>query len=237
MSTPNTRPSRTSTTEVCPFVVTHRTSMPSQNHDEIAVMYFATRTPPTTGRRDTRVAPLPSDRLVTSGREQPLQRAHVTGAGRGDERGQQLPLRSRAHRGAPFARHVLTGPADQLAHRRFGRLKDVGDLPVRVVERFPQHIRGPLVRRELLHQQQGRELQCLPTLGAQVRISARVNRLGQPRPDVGLVSCPRRLKRVDGQPGRRRRQERGRVGHGAAVGLSASAARPPAPGLRPRWRC
>jgi hypothetical protein len=65
-------------------------------------------------------------------------------------------------RRAPLACHVLARPADQLAHRGFGRLQDIGDLCIRVIEGSPQHIRGAFVERELFHQQQGRELQGFP---------------------------------------------------------------------------
>src|SRR5262245_21688109 len=41
--TPRTVPSRRSTAEVCPFVLAHRTSRPSQNQVEIAFMNFDTR--------------------------------------------------------------------------------------------------------------------------------------------------------------------------------------------------
>jgi hypothetical protein len=121
---------------------------------------------------------------------------------------------------------VLPGPADQLPRRRFGRLQDVGDLPVRVVEGLAQQVRRALAGREPFQQQPGGELQGLGALGAEVRVRARVDRFRLPRPDGRLATHPRRPERVDRQPGRRRREERGRVeDRGAVAGL------PPEPGV------
>ena len=117
---------------------------------------------------------------------------------------------------------MLAGSADQLPYCGLGRVQDVGDVGVRVVESFAQHVCGPFVGRELLHQQQGRVLQRLASFGAEVRVRARVDWLGQPGPDVGLAPDASRLQHVDGEPGGGGRQERRRVVHGApVVGLPA----------------
>ena len=71
-----------------------------------------------------------------------------------------------------------------------------------------------------------RELQGLSSLGAEGRVGAGVDRLGQPRPDVRLSACVRGLRRID-REARRDGREKGR----GLADLGAVRALPPDPGL------
>ncbi|MBB5782217.1 hypothetical protein HD596_008973 [Nonomuraea jabiensis] len=126
------------------------------------------------------------------------------------------------HGGAAGDEDASAGPADELAYGRFVELDDAGDLPVGVVERLPQHVRGTFGGREPFQQQQHRELQGLGPLGAKAGIGAGVDGFGQPRAEAGLAADAGGLRGVDRQPGGRGGQERGGiVDRGTVVDLPA----------------
>jgi len=121
---------------------------------------------------------------------------------------------------------VLTGAADNLPRVRLAELKDGRDLPVRVVERLAKDERGAFRWRQLLQQQQNRELQRLAPLHSKLGIGAGVDRFVQPRADVPLSPRPSGLGHVKRQSCGRRGEERWRVLDDGAVGDL-----PPQPGL------
>jgi hypothetical protein len=121
---------------------------------------------------------------------------------------------------------VLARPADELAGGGFRDLDDLVDLRVRVPEGLAQHVGGALGGRQSLEHDEHGVVQGLGALGAEGRVLAGVDGLGQPRADVGLATRARRLQGVDGEARRRRREERGRILHDRPVG-----ALPAQPGL------
>ncbi len=117
-------------------------------------------------------------------------------------------------------------PAHQLTGVGLARLQDLGDPPVGVVERLPQHVGGALHGIQLLQEQQNRHLQGLGPLRAQLRILRGVDGLGKPGADIGLPAHPCRLRQIDRQPGGHRGQEGGRF-----EDLRAVRVLPPQPGF------
>jgi hypothetical protein len=61
VSTANTAPSLPSSAAACPLAVAHDTSTPAQNRVANARWYFATWSTPTTGMREARTTPPPSE--------------------------------------------------------------------------------------------------------------------------------------------------------------------------------
>ena len=128
----------------CPLMSPSVTSTPSRSRSK-ARTYFATRARPTTGILEART-PRRRRRRFTPGGEQPLELVEVAGPRRRDERGQQPAARpwSPARRRSPVTR--LRARLTSWRTAGSFRLQDLGDLRVRVVERLPQHVGGPLVR-------------------------------------------------------------------------------------------
>ena len=110
----------------------------------------------------------------------------------------------------PGSRHQLTGI-------RVLDAQDAGNLPVRIVEGFPEDVRSALSGRELLDQHEHGDAQGFVPLSTKAGIGARVDRLRQPRSGPGLPPRSGGLQHVDGEPGRRGDQERRRVPHGTVV--------------------
>ena len=131
---------------------------------------------------------------------------------------EQPALLGLRHLAPSFAGEVLAGAAHELTGGRLGDLHDLADLFVGVGERLAQHVGGPLGGREPLQHHEHGESERLGAFGAEGRVGAGVDRLGQPRADVGLAAGARRLQRVDREPRRRRREERRRVLHDRSVG-------------------
>ena len=91
----------------------------------------------------------------------------------------------------PLARaaggHVLAGPVGDLAHGGRGSVDAVGDLVVGHVEHLAQHEDGPLHRGQgLQHEEHGRR-DAVGELDVVGDVGDGDDRLGQPRPDVGLA--------------------------------------------------
>jgi hypothetical protein len=105
---------------------------------------------------------------------------------------------------------VTARSGQDLAAVRAALLDDRRHLVVRVAEQLVQHVDGALDRAEPLEQHQERERERLVGLGALGRPGHRLGheRLGQPRPDVGLAPHARRAQVVDRQARHDRRQER-----------------------------
>jgi hypothetical protein len=82
-----------------------------------------------------------------------------------------------------------------------------------VVEHLGQEERRALGRRQPLEQAQERQRQVVDVGGGRGR-----DRLGQPRPDVGLAAGPRRAQLIEGEPRHHRHQEAARVAHRRAIG-------------------
>ena len=68
-----------------------------------------------------------------------------------------------------------------------------GDLPVRVVERFAEHVGGSVDGRHVLEEHEHRAVERFGALRAVREVALDVDRLGEPRADVGLASCFGRL--------------------------------------------
>ena len=60
------------------------------------------------------------------------------------------------------------------------------------------------------------KLERLAAFGAEQRVGGGVDRLRQPRPDVALAASARRLRQIERQAGRGRREEGGRIEHDAS---------------------
>ena len=108
--------------------------------------------------------------------------------------------------------------------RTFGlrQLQDRRDLVVRVVEGLPQYVRGALVgdsfSRTCSSASSSASARSAPSAGS----LRSVDRVGQPRADVGLAPDPGRLGGVDREPGGRGGEEGGRFDHlGPVVALPA----------------
>ena len=83
----------------------------------------------------------------------------------------------RAHGLAALACDVLSGAADELPCVGLAELKDGCDLLVGVVERFAEDERGPFRWRQLLQQEQDRQLQRFAAFGVKLRAGAGVDGL------------------------------------------------------------
>lgn len=85
-----------------------------------------------------------------------------------------------------------------------GDVEDLGDLPVRVVEGFPQHVHGPLPGGQALHEGEDRVRDRFALLGGVGRAEHRVpgeQRLGKPLAHIGLAPRPRGGELVEAQVG------------------------------------
>jgi hypothetical protein len=72
-----------------------------------------------------------------------------------------------------------------------------GDLPVRLVERFAEHVGGSFDGRHVLEEHEHRAVVRFGALRAVRKVGLGVDRLREPRADVGLASCSDRLSDVD----------------------------------------
>ena len=105
--------------------------------------------------------------------------------------------------------HVAPRPHRELAARRLRPPDRRRDLAEAEPEHLPQHEHRPLERAEPLEQQQGRHRHRVGQLRRPLRILVGVGeqRLGEPRPDIGLPPDAGRAQHVDRDPGHRGRQE------------------------------
>ncbi|OKJ38376.1 hypothetical protein AMK24_12195 [Streptomyces sp. CB02366] len=120
--------------------------------------------------------------------------------------GRRVDLRTGAAR-----RDVLLRAVEQLLARGLRGAEDLGDLPVRVAERLPQHVHHPLVRGQPLHQgehSEGDRLALLGGLGGAEHRIAREQRFGQPLPHVRLAPDAPRGEFVEAEVGEHLRQPR-----------------------------
>jgi hypothetical protein len=77
-----------------------------------------------------------------------------------------------------------------------------GDLPVGVVERFAEHVGGSFDGRQVLEEHEHRTVERFGALRAVRAVGLDVDRLGEPRADMGRASCSGRLGDVDRESSR-----------------------------------
>jgi hypothetical protein len=144
----------------------------------------------------------------------------------GDEGLEKALSLDRAHGCMTPIGDMFPGAADELTGVRFTEMKDVRDLPMRVVKRFSENIRGAFRGRELLQQYQDSKLQGFAAFCSQSGVGAGVHRFRVPWSDVLFVARASGLGNVNSQSRCRRRKEGRRVPDYAAI-----SALPPQPGV------
>jgi hypothetical protein len=145
---------------------------------------------------------VPGTLVTTIGGEQPFERGEISSLGGVDERVEESlgwaaltclrrsPARWRRRAGGEL-------PGVCLADR-----EHFGDLPVGVVERFAEHVGGSFDGRPVLEEHEHRAVERFGALRAVREVGLDVDRLGEPRADVGLASCSGRLGDVDRESSR-----------------------------------
>jgi hypothetical protein len=105
--------------------------------------------------------------------EEMLEVGDTAVVSRREERPEKALVRSWANRATLLGHHALSGSTHELPAIRGTELKEVRDPVVGIVERFSQHVRGALGRRQLGEHQQHGDFDRLSPLGIRFGTGAR----------------------------------------------------------------
>ena len=118
-----------------------------------------------------------------------------------------------------IAREMHPRTGDELPGIGLARAEHLRDLPMRVVERFAEHVSSALDGRQLLEQHQRALREGVASLNTQRRISAYIDCMEHRCANMRLTAGSSRLDDVDRKSSRRGREEGRRIPHGVAVGF------------------
>ena len=119
---------------------------------------------------------------------------------------------------APSVGEVQAGAGDQLPRVGLAHGEHVCDLPVGVVERLAEHVGGSLDGGKLLQEREHCAPERFGPLRGECGIGFGVDRLWEPRADVGLATRSGRLADVDRESRRGGGKKGGGVPYLAAIG-------------------
>jgi hypothetical protein len=165
--------------------------------------------------RDTDIGTSPRD--DRTGSEHLLERREITGLRSGDDGVEKSLVLGGTDRPAMLTAQTAAGTGDELPGIRLAECEGSRDVPVRVVERLPEHVGGAFGRRQLLQEHAYRGLERFTVLSVERRVGRGVDHLDKRQADVHLAAGTSGLRDVDRESRRRRGEKCSGIAHGAPV--------------------
>jgi hypothetical protein len=155
--------------------------------------------------------------MVANARQEIFETGDVAMSSGCDERVEKTPVIGRTRGHPSDVRDVVPGSSHHLPRIGLFEPKEIRDITVWIVERFPKDVRGSFGGRQLFQQQENATRQCLTSFRFQPRVGAGVDWFGQPGSDVVLSARARGLQDVDRESRGRGNEERQRIADRAPI--------------------